>query len=291
MEKEKALENLKLILTSPNPRPPSTVTSYLSSSNLFLTWLDGKLPPDDMDVRRYFVNRRSLGQKESTLSKTFQVLKRLFEANEWEWKFTNRDRPEVPVEYITPAFTQGEVAQLIRKRDLYTHNECFYLATASVYGPRRIELARIGPKSIRGNSLFVDTAKKGEKRTHLIPEELMPYFKAYHPREHNVSALSATFNRVVKKAGLPQRKGYGWHTFRHTLDTLLPTACAKADIPLTFVGYFLRWSRKSWGARILGAAMAGAYARPEILSDDPFYIDKQIFSVHPFLPLWVESGQ
>lgn len=210
MEKKEALENLKLILSSPNPRPPSTVASYLSVANLFLTWLD-KLPPDDMDIRRYFLHKRSLGQKESTLAKTFQVLKRLFEANEWEWKFASRDRPEVPVEYTTPAFTQDEVARLIRNRDLYTHNECFYLAIASIYGPRRVELARIGPKSIRGNTIFIDTAKKGEKRTQLIPEGLMPYIKAYHPKQHNVSALSATFHRIIKKAGLPSNKGYGWH--------------------------------------------------------------------------------
>lgn len=288
MEKEVALQNLKLVLSSPNPRPPSTVTSYLSCANRFLTWLD-KLPPGDMDVRRYFLYLRSLDQKESTLAKTFQVLKKLFEANEWEWKFSSRDRPEVPVEYTTPAFTPDEVAKLIRNRDLYTHNECFYLAIASIYGPRRVELARVGPWSIRGNTIFIDTAKKGEKRAQLIPEELMPYIKAYHPRKHNVSALSATFHRIVKKAGIPSRKGYGWHTFRHTLDTLLPTACAKADIPLTFIGYFLRWSRKSWGAKILGATMAGAYARPEILSNDPFYIDRQILSVHPFLGFWKEA--
>ena len=39
-------------------------------------------------------------------------------------------------------------------------------------------------------------------------------------------------------------KGYGWHSFRYALDTLLLSALAKADKDMTLVGYFLRWSRK-----------------------------------------------
>ena len=286
MANDSALERLELTLTSPRPRAPTTVTSYLSTAGRFLTWLNGNLSPDEMDVRRYFAELRSSGQKESSLAQTFVILKTLYQANNWDWPFTERDKPEAPMEYLTRAFTYEEVAQLIMNRDRYTHNECFYLAMASTYALRRIELARISSKDLKNGTIFIDTAKKGEKRTHLIPEEILPYVNAYHPREHNVSPMSATFRRMMVKGLGKARAGYGWHCFRHTLDTVLPSACAKADIPLTFVGYFLRWSRKTWGMRILGAQMAGVYARPEILSDDPFYIDRQIFSVHPFLSLW-----
>jgi len=217
-------------------------------------------------------------------------LRSLYLANEWDWPFTPDDSPVRPEEYQTPAFTYDQIAQLITSRDLYTHNECFYLALATIYGLRRVELARIKRESIKGNTIYVDTAKKGEKRTHLIPEEILPYIKAYKPREHHVSPVSATFHRIVAKAKLGVGNGYGWHSFRRSLDTLLPIACAKNEMPLTFVAYFLRWSRRSWGRKMVGATMAGVYSRPEIISDDPFYIDRQIFSIHPFLPLWRESG-
>lgn len=290
LEVNEPLENLKLVLTSPRPRAPDTLTSYLSVANQFLTWLGERVPPDEKDLRRYFVSRRDSGIGEGSLRTTFAVLQKLYRANRWDWPLTPDDRPEAPSEISTPAFTRQEVEQLIRNRELYSRGERFYLAIATIYAPRRIELARIKKRAIKGNTIYIDTAKKGEKRTHLIPDEIMPYIEAYHPREHSASTLTVMFSRICKK-GLGQRKdGYGWHSYRRTLDTLLPIALAKADKPLTLVGHFLRWNRKSTGGKFLGTPMGGVYTRPEILSSDPFFIDRQVFEVHPFLPLWVDKG-
>jgi len=285
------LENLKLVLTSPRPRAPDTLTNYLSVANNFLTWLGDRIPPDEMDLRRYFVKRRDEGISESTLRTTFAVLQKLYRANRWDWPLTQDDRPEVPPGVKTPAFTREEVEQLIRNRKLYSRGERFYLAIATIYAPRRVELARIKKRDIRDNTIFIDTAKRGEKRTHLIPDEIMPYILAYRPRPHNVSSLSIMFNRICKKGLGEVKEGYGFHSYRRTLDTLLPTALAKADKPLTLVGYFLRWSPKRIGAIFMGTPMAGEYARPEALSSDPFFVDREVFSVHPFLPLWADQTQ
>jgi len=284
------LENLRLVLTSPRPRSPSTLTGYLSIANNFLTYLgDDRIPPDEMDLRRYFLKRRDEGINDNSLRTHFTVLEKLYHANHWDWPLEKEDRPEAPLETDTPAFTREEVEQLIKNRKLYSKGERFYLAIATIYTPRRIELARIKKRDIKENTIYVDTAKKGEKRTHLIPVEIMPYIEDYHPREHNVSSLSAIFIQLCKK-GLGERKrGYGWSSFRRTLDTLLPVSLAKADKPLTLVGYFLRWSRKTTGSKFLGTPMGGVYARPEILSSDPFFVDREVFEVHPFLPLWVDS--
>ena len=286
-----ALDNLRLVLTSPKPRAAQTLTSYLSAANQFLTWLGDRIPPDEMDLRRYFLKRRDERAGEGTLRKIFAVLKKLYRANHWDWPLEKEDRPEAPLEVNTPAFTREEVAELIKNRELYSRGERFYLAIATIYAPRRIELARIRGRDIKDNTIFLDTAKRGEKRTHLIPDEIMPYIQAYRPRQHNVSTLSATFDRICKKGLGQNKKGYGWHSYRRTLDTLLPMALAKADKPLTLVGYFLRWSRRSTGSRFLGTPMGGIYARPEILSSDPFFVDREVFEVHPFLPLWVDKGQ
>jgi len=285
------LENLKLVLSSPRPRAPNTLTNYLSVANQFLTWLGSRIPPDDMDLRRYFLERREKGIGENTLRTEFAILKKLYLANHWEFQFTADDRPEASAQIDTPAFTSEEVAGLIKNRELYSRGEQFYLAIATIYAPRRIELARIKTRYIKGNTLYIDTAKHGEKRTHLIPEEIMPYIEAYRPRENNVASLTALFDRVCVKGLGKKKKGYGFHSFRRCLATLLPIALAKADKPLTYVGYYLRWNMKSVGAQILGTPMAGLYARPQILSDDPYFIDREVLSVHPFLPLWVDKGQ
>lgn len=285
------LENLKLVLTSPRPRASNTLTGYLSIASQFLTWLGDRIPPDEMDLRRYFVKRRDEGISEGSLRTTFAVLQKLYRANRWEWPLSSDDRPETPSEVNSPAFTKEEVEQLIKNRELYSKGERFYLAIATIYAPRRIELARIKKRDLKGNTIHIDTAKKGEKRTHLIPDEIMPYIEAYRPQENSVSALSAMFDRICSKGLGKKKQGYGWHSFRRTLDTLLPTALAKADKPLTLVGYFLRWNRKSTGSRFLGTPMGGVYARPEVLSSDPFFVDREVFEVHPFLPLWVDKGK
>ena len=296
---EEALENLKLVLTSPRLRAPSTLTSYLSRANNFMAFLGDRVPPTEMDLRRYFLRRREQNIKDGSLRATFSVLEKLYRANGWKWPLEKEDRPEKPAEGLTPGFEKEEVELLIRKRDLYDSGERFYLSIATIFAPRRIELARIKKRDVKygtihldtamDSTLYIDTAKRGEKRTHLLPEEIMPYIEGYHPKVHNVSSMSAMFDRICKKGLGEKRPGYGWHSFRRTLATELPGPLAKADKPLTMVGYFLRWSRRTTGEAFLGTAMGGTYTRPELLSKDPFFVDRQVFEVHPFLQLWAEE--
>ena len=285
------LENLKLVLTSPRPRAPDTLRNYLSVAKQFLTFLEDRIPPDEMDLRRYFLYRREQGMSDGSLRTHFAVLQKLYQSNRWDWPLVSGDRPEAPEETRERAFTREEIAELIEKRDLYSKGERFYLVIATIYAPRRIELARIKKRDIKENTIRIETAKRGEKRTHLIPDEIMPYIEDYRPRENNVSSLSAMFDRICTKGLVKKKKGYGWHSFRYPLDTLLPGALAKADKDITLVGYFLRWSRRDFGRRFFGTPMGGIYARPEVLSPDPFFADREVFEVHPFLPLWVDGDK
>jgi len=283
------LENLRLVLTSPRPRAKDTLTGYLSVANNFLTWLGDKIPPDELDLRRYFLKRREEGISDHSLRTEFAVLGKLYRANHWEFPFTSDDRPEAPAEANTPAFTREEVEQLIKNRELYSKGERFYLAIATILAPRRIELARIKKRDIKGNTLYIDTAKHGVKRTHLMPDEIMPYIEAYRPRENNVSSLSAMFDRICKKGLGVKMKGYGWHSFRRCLITQLLSSLAQNNLPITLGAEYMRWSRKTIGAAFLGSITAATYVRQEARSEDPYYVDKLILSVHPFLPFWVDG--
>lgn len=285
------LENLKQFLTGTHPRAPDTIVNYLSVANQFLTWLGDQIPPSALDLHRYFAHRREQGMSDHSLRTHFAVLEKLWKANDWKWPLNTRDRPDKPEETRERAFTKEEIATLIKNRGKYSKGERFYLAIATVYAPRRIELARIKKRDIKDNTIFIHTAKKGEKRTHLIPDEILPYIEAYYPKEKARSTLSAMFLRICKKGLGENKQGYGWHSFRYPMDTLLLSALAKADKDITLVGYFLRWSRREFGEKFFRTRMGGVYARPQLLSADPFFVDKEVFSVHPFLPLWIKTDQ
>jgi len=285
-KRAEALENLKLDLTSPRPLAATTISNYVSIASRFLTWLGDRIPPNDKDLRRYFIHQRQQGMKEGSLQIHFAVLQKLCLANKWDWNFTGRDRPEASDQEEAPGFTEEEVIELIKKRDRYSAAECFYLAIATTFFPRRVELAVINKHSIKDNTIYIDTHKKGEKRWHLIPDEIMPYIAAYKVYEHATSSLSAVFHRICQKGLGKDMPGYGWHSFRRTGDTILPICLARAGKPLTYVGIFLRWSPKETGRRILGAAMAGVYTQQKLLSADPFFIDREVLSCHPFLFYW-----
>ena len=84
MEISEPLENLKLVLTSPRPRAPSTLVGYVSIARQFLDRLGDQLPPGEMDLRRYFVYRRDEGISDNSLRTAFAVLEKLYKANHWD---------------------------------------------------------------------------------------------------------------------------------------------------------------------------------------------------------------
>ena len=193
------LENLRLALTSPRPCAHNTLKGYLSIAGNFLAWLGDGLPPPEAALHRYFDWRREEGIGENSLRRAFDVLKKLYRANGWEWPLGPEDRPELPLVKSTPAFTPEEVAALIGNRDRYSRGERFYLALATVYAPRRAELARLKKRDIRKNTIHVKAALNGEKRIHLVPGEILPLIEAYRPRENNADTLSIMLNRICTR--------------------------------------------------------------------------------------------
>ncbi len=281
------LENLELVLTSPRKRAPGTLRSYLSTARGFLGWLgEGKIPPTDKDLRRFFMEKEKAGILTSSRSIYFAQLKKLFDANEWTWPFKKEDRPiseDIPT---APALTEEEVLKLIATRAQFTKMENFYLAMAVTYGLRSEELTRITSKDIKDMaSVFIKTAKHGQQKTQLLPPEIMPIIEAYKPKVHSTRALRYAFHRMAEKAGIELRPRSNFHSIRRTLLTLLIRNLAKADEDITYAAQYLRWSRKTIGATFLGTPMAGVYMHPEARTNDIFEVDRvcQREDIHPFL--------
>ena len=281
-----ALENMVERLSSPRLRAPGTLTSYIVTGANFLSALKDNQVPTDSDFRRYFIRRRQEGISERTLRKEFFHLKKLALANNWPFPFEKDDTPYPEDEAQSHPLLPEQVEQLIKARAKLSSAERFYLAVATTWIVRREELSRIKKRDYDGETFTIHHAKHGRRVKHIIPDALKQVFADYRPKEHNPSALSIMFRRISAKAGLEHEKGYGWHSIRHTLTTIIAARLPQNSLDPALIADYSGWSRRSMGGFFGGVAMVGVYRHPEILDTDPYGLDKVIYSVHPFLPLW-----
>jgi len=281
-----ALENLVERLSSPRLRAPGTLASYLGTGANFLSGLKDNQDPTDSDFRRYFIRRRQQGISERTLRKEFFHLKKLALASGWPWPFGADDAPYPEKEQKLPVLLQAEVEQLIKAWAKLSSAERFYLAVATTWIVRREELSRIKKRDYNGETFIIHTAKHGKGVKHLIPDALKPIFADYRPKEHNPSAMSMMYHRICAKAGLEHRRGYGWHSIRYRLNTLLKDVCLPQNsLNPSLLNDYAYW-KQSAGGRHVETDRTEDYRHPAILDTDPHGIDKVIYPIHPFLPLW-----
>lgn len=288
------LENLRLRLSSPRLRATGTIKSYLETSQRFVMGVDADNPTDN-DLRRYFMRRRQHKISERTLRKEFFHLKKLYQSNSWSWPFEKEDTPLPEEPVSTVALDIPVIEQLIAARRKLSDRERFFLAVSTTYGCRREEMSNFERRHISEDTvqmprpamtLFVKTAKHGRPVTHLIPPELHKVFNAYRPRKHQPEALSDMFRRICDKAGVDRESGWGWHSIRRSLVTCLTGLLPKNNLDPAMLADYMGWAKTSLGGLYGGATMVGFYRRPEILDTDPYGLDKLIYGVHPFLPLW-----
>jgi len=290
------LENLELVLTSPRKRAPGTLRSYLSTARGFLNWLgEGKIPPTDKDLRRFFMEREKAGILTNTRSVQFVQLKKLFVANDWRWPFTKDDQPISEDTPTAPAFTEAEVRQLIASRSKFSKAENFYLAISITYGRRCEEMSRINARDVKDGIITFEIAKqkKAVIKKQLIPETIRPYIDNYKIKRHSPRALNHMFHRIASKAGLELEHRAGWHSMRRSLFTLLMTNLAASRYPPLWAAEYLAWSKRTIGLVFMGTAMAGVYTHPEVLANDPYQVDRvcQREDIHPFLKAYLSTEE
>jgi len=283
------VETLLLALSSPRERAKGTIDSYLLTAKNYFLFAGNDNLHNEESLRKYFLKRRREGIKERTLRKEFVQLKKLWVSNHWDWPFTRDDMPQPKEAASAPAFTLEEIATLIRAKDKYSKAESFYLAVSTTWGPRREEILNIKRRDYDSEVITIRLAKRrtGEKLIrHIIPEEIKSILFNYHPRLKTAVSLSLAFQAILLKSGLGKKEGYGFHSVRRSLRTLLEWNLAKDGLPLSLVADFMGWSPSAKGIVYGGAAMLGVYSHPEILSSDPFGIDRLVLKHHPFLSLW-----
>ncbi|MBA7544530.1 hypothetical protein ES705_36889 [subsurface metagenome] len=226
------------------------------------------------DVMTFLIHLRKRGLLQSTIEKDLKAIKVVARVQGWQF-------PKLPLRRMNPdevrrtIFAKETVGSLITlgRQGLLSRVELCYLALATTYGLRRIEMVKLNPSHFPDeHHLVVDTAKGGRRTIHLIPPQIAPYLA--HFRHYEPDSLTHLFHRIARKSGLSTEAGYGWHSIRRSLATEL----SLTRVSTLNVLRFMRWSETSI-QREFGEL-------PIYAKRDQERIDREIFQSHPFLPYW-----
>ena len=227
------------------------------------------------DVIRYLSCLREQGYRQSSIDVMVRPLKLLAQIQ--GWSFPRLVMPKVRNGDIRrPILSYEEVRLMIRRgKEVLSARELAYLALSSTYGLRREELSNLG--RIDGK-VTVGTVKGGPVTNHLVPGEIRPYLGGYE--RTGVRYMSFAFQRIVEKLGINLAgENYGWHAIRRSLATEL----LYRDVSLINIVRFMRWSDGSVKGEFGMLAIYGKRNQEEV--------DRSVFKVHPFLPIWSEGGE
>jgi hypothetical protein len=112
----------------------------------------------------------------------------------------------------------------------------------------------------------------------VVPDEIRPYLAGYE--RTGVRYMSFVFRRIIKKLDITlPKENYGWHAIRRGLATEL----LYRDVSLINVVRFMRWSDGTVKGEFGMLAIYGKRNQEEV--------DRSVFKVHPFLPIWSEGGE
>lgn len=232
---------------------------------------------DRSDVIKFLAALREMGFKQNSINTMVRPVKLLCQIQGWSDGFPRVGMVKVRESDIKRSvFSSDEVCQMIRRgKAVLNGRELAYLALSTIYALRREELTNL---EIDDGTLKVDTVKGGVVTIHVIPDGIKPYLIGYETS--GVRHMSFVFQRMMRKLGVVMNgDSYGWHSIRRALVTEL----VSEDAPLLNIVRFMRWSESSL---IREFGMVVIYAQR-----DQEKIDRAIFEVHPFLPIWGEKDR
>ncbi|MBA7630162.1 hypothetical protein ES703_37675 [subsurface metagenome] len=227
------------------------------------------------DLTLYLTHLRKRELAQTTIDKNLKSIRLLSQIQGWDFPKLSLRRTS-PDDITRTILPKNQVAAMILVgKSVFNEHELCYLALSTTYGLRRAEMVRLQQDDLSEETITIHTAKGGRVTTHLIPPEISPYlhcsrcFRHYEP-----DSLTHMFHRLARKIGLTTTVGFGWHSIRRSLATEL----ILADASVLNVLRFMRWADASARGEL---GMLTIYAHR-----DQARIDKAIFKIHPYLPLW-----
>ena len=200
------------------------------------------------------------------------ALRALFRANGLEWPLVPRDLhlglPES--EAGGPVLAYKEIAALVAEARRDGGREGAMIALSTVYGLRSTEIAAVMSGGCDGQVLALQAAKGNRLREHRIPAGLTGTL-SFPPRAVGRDGVHKAFQRAMLAYARPPKTGEGWHAIRRALVTGLVDAGLDRYVLSKWMGWRV-------------SETAYRYFRPS-----PAELDRQVYGVHPFLPLWLEE--
>jgi len=256
----------------------------------FLEWVGGR-ELSAANVRDYYQSLRDDGYAPGTVLQNHKILHRLFVVCGLEFPLNRGETPVVSErDVLNYRLATHDIESMIRvARDMGPEHRCF-LALSTVYGLRRVEMVGMIPQSldVKSGLIFVETAKHGRQRYHLIPPEILPYLTEWGFR-YRVSEARMTqlFIELRKAIGLDVPY-LNWHAIRRQLTRLL----WEARFTLPEINEFMRWKSGSSGMAVHYGASKEIGTSTDLtqLGQEEQRLDEKIFARHPLLPLWRNNG-
>ncbi len=235
------------------------------------------------NVKEFMAVLRRRGYKPSVIRFHYFFLRSLVEnVLEGDWPLKKVDIPPEPEpgEISQPIFEETRINEMIRrakKVSLYP-SDLTRFTLSTTYGARRIELGKLGEDSfdLVLKVVRIETRKKGEPRTHILPDEIIPYLHPKGLEPIDEGEMSEAFIRIEEELGFEHQKGFGWHSIRRRLATWFDDH----DVSEKNVEIFMRWKRhKTTRSRYV-------VRTPVETEKVQAEVDRKMFELHPFLKTW-----
>lgn len=260
---------------------------YLRFAGDFLDYASGNLNRETID--KYIARLKRRKYSDGSVNLIFRIIRTLFNRNKIDWPFGRGESPQIREDRIqAPALDPdiiGEMIETVKKKG--APDEKAFLAISTTYATRRIEMVELSTQdvNITDKIIHITTAKHGRERTHMIPEEIVPYLEPYDfDNKMSESGLFNLWYRFEYLIDLNHTNQVGWHSVRRTLNTLLLD-----DLPEATVMSFMRWKQRTSSHmpyRYSAQRFVGREGMSTKVVGGAKDVDSKVFAVHPFLRYW-----
>ena len=269
---------------------------------LFIRFAADFLEYANSDFSREIINkylehlRMSHKYSDGTINLIFRVIRTLvsrnadvLKENGFEWPYRRGESPTIREDSIqAPALHPNTIIKLIGAvRESGDPEEAAFLALSTTYGLRRVEMVELSQADVRlkDKNIHIATAKHGRERTHIIPEELIPFLKGHDfSKEMSDFGLFTLWYRIENRIKLSHINQVGWHSIRRTLNTLL-----LRKLPESTTMSFLRWKQRTSSHmpfRYSAIKFVGEEDETIEVVGEALDVDSEVFRTHPFLEHW-----
>lgn len=274
-----------------------TRTLFLRYANDFLEYADGNLSREV--ISKYMEHLRSHhGYSDGSVNFVFRVIRTMVSRSEktlegegFVWPFRRGDSPQIresQVQENAPALDPRTIKRMIAAvRQKGEIADKAMLALSTTYGLRKGELIEVSQKEVRipDSTIHIMTTKHGRERTHVIPEAILPYLKAYNfDTKRTESYIFALWYRMEYLTGLKHIHRVGWHSVRRSLITMLGRELTDLTVK-SFVRHKQRTS-SDMTYRYSAVKFVGEEEETTEVVGTAYQTDMDAFRVHPFLEYW-----